>query len=210
MAIYIGVGQRDQVIGYLKRICPCFEYETGKYENVKIGDEKKKYARLTAYKNIDNDQFCDCYCAHMAGCNLIFNLINHKGKIAIRKNSTLGEGSKYEPTQKTVEINKWKRRDIDTNKGKKRAKPYLKFAHELIHALDDLEGRLDLSDGKRQEEENAVRGSNQIRKELGFNYHRTTHDGQNVPQPTRKYLDESDKFGCKCRRDRRTDRKRQK
>ena len=198
MAICIGVGQSKQVLGYLKNICPCFKYESGSYKKLEIGGEKKKYSKLTTYKNINNKEFCECYCDHRAGCNLIFKLINQDGKIAILKNSELGEGSKYKPNKKTILINKWKRRYIDTNKGKKRGKPYMKFAHELIHTLDDLEGKLDLSDGKLQEEDNAVRGANQIRKELGFNYHRTTHGDRNVPQPTKKYLDVGDKFGCKC------------
>ena len=205
MALYVVSGRQNKIKSWLKKICPCFTYSFAEKERIKVGDETKKYAKLLVSKNVNPKEFCPCYCDHLAGCNLVLDLVLHEESVFINDQAALGVGSNYNPKTKTVEINpNRKHKKIITKREggsvKKRSpKNYTQFAHELIHALDDLNGKLDDTDGHLQEETNSIRGTNQIRKENGVKYHRTHHGDNEIDGPTDPYLDTKDRYNCGCK-----------
>jgi hypothetical protein len=176
---------------------------SGKSEKIKLADDKRKqtWYPLKVKRTVKNAKFCKCYCANRTGCNLIQDIFSHPGILPIKKNTSLGDGSQYQFRKNYMSFNAYKRVNIDTDKGKKRAKAHLQFAHELVHALDDLNGKIPNGptfEQRREFEERAVRGTNQIRQDQGLKYHRTTHSGITVRQPTNTEIDGNDRWNCDC------------
>lgn len=190
----------DEVADALKEICPCYEAEA-----VKAGRRSgKKFYKIKISRPDDADEFCECYCKHRAGCNLIKSLATTDGwNTWIRK--VKGEGSKHNQGRIGWNPNrKWRRRPNGT---KERRPPSVALAHELVHAHSFHSGNrargLDEDTGIENEEINATRGENQIREEMmGDNprvaHPRTDYDGKDIPNPTQKFLDDSDRENCDC------------
>lgn len=198
---------QQDVLRALKRLCPCYTYELGKKVSKKLGGSKDKQSWFPVdIKKPEKEKLCTCYCKNKAGCNLLEDIADSKTDLPItlppkKKRSRKRKGSEYDPKKNKMTYNPEKERKIDTNLGKKKALPEMKFIHELIHALDDFNGKAegDLTDAQaRALEENAVRGTNQIRADKNLGYHRTTHKKKAVPNPTKKVLDEKNRKECEC------------
>ncbi|MCP5071701.1 MAG: hypothetical protein GY947_00190 [Rhodobacteraceae bacterium] len=203
MTLFVKPTIKDRVLKELQKICPCFEYSLGEKKKLKLaGDTKKQsWYRIKVQRSVNNTTFCKCYCKAKVGCNLIQDVVSHKGKLPIRENKELAAGSFYNFRENYLEFNRAKRAEIDTDKGKKRAKSEMQLAHELVHALDDLNKKIPKTpteDQARGFEERAVRATNQIRKEQKLGYHRTSHKGKPVPKPQKKEIDDANRWQCEC------------
>jgi RHS repeat-associated protein len=176
------------VLSALSQICPCFLYTVD-----------PKTGLVTASTNGTYELFCRCYCNHLAGCNLIFDLITSTPVTRIRSERGQ-EIDEYKPESgRALWDRKWKP-PVQTEEGTELAPPHLGLAHELIHARHLESTRKPLGAAEARIEEDAtVRGENQIRRSehppLPF---RTEHKGRRVPNHRNPNLDTADRFACGC------------
>lgn len=138
-------------IAAFEEICPCVHiWREGR--EVKISRDRK--GRTPKAKD-----FCKCYCANIAGCNLLL-------KLAEPDSETLLFGSKSGNRHNDGRIgwNKGKLKGGKREDGGKYRRQSLGLAHELIHAYHVVIGTY--SKNRLEEEFNTVRGENQIRLEM--------------------------------------------
>lgn len=175
---------RRQVASALREICPCFTF------NVAAN------GIVTARQIRGRDEFCKCYCAHRAGCNLISDLINHAQRVTIRRT---GRGNSHNPRRRRVRWNPIRRRGGRNARGDRRRPPSVGLAHELIHAHHTINGNRGQgrTNGIPNEEINTSRGENQIRREMG-EPQRTHYGRRRIPNPGQGNIDASDRHRCGC------------
>ncbi|MGH7502511.1 MAG: hypothetical protein ACREL7_12230 [Longimicrobiales bacterium] len=131
--------------------------------------------------------FCSFYCAHTAGCNLIKDI--RQANVTYRIEVSLGNSQ----TNPNLDIVFWNPdgtlSGID-DEGGKLTLPGVILAHELVHAF------IDISNLPRSEAF-AVRGENQVRKDLGLPL-RLTHSNTPIQDHDKPVLDRKDSERCRC------------
>lgn len=162
----------------LAEICPCYIISIGATGEVQLQSP------------VDRDAFCDCYCDHLAGCNLIFNLSADQAETKIRRSRTSNKHRRLK-----VKWNPTNERGGRNANGTKQRPPSVGLAHELIHAIHTINGTR--GNTKDEEEAQTIRDENQIRDEMGEP--RRTHRGnRRVINPGGGTLDTSDQADCGC------------
>jgi hypothetical protein len=177
---------RQRVVAAFGELCPCFVYTVA-------GD-----GRVAARARAPRDDFCDCYCRHRAGCNLLSDLIADPNTVVIR---TTGRGSRYDTNTRELRWNGTARTRVPTTAGRRGTPPSLVLGHELVHAQHHNSGTLanGTTGGLSNEEINTVRGENQLRAEREPpEPQRLGHSGLQVPNPGLPDLDATDRQGCGC------------
>lgn len=208
-----------EVIDALEEICPCHTYDK---DEVGREDGEKLYRITIESGSPEAEAFCDCYCSHRAGCNLVRDIVtNESWDTSIWKCE--GDGNRHgripngrDTFRSVIDWNpdrKWRRRG---ERGKDRRPASIGLAHELVHAHNNHSGRhmgeeVDEDSGLETEEINATRGENQIRDEYRREFPRKSrrmddprddYDGKEVPNPREPHLDGSDRYDCGCDEDR--------
>ena len=168
---------REKVRKAVASICPCYS---------KISFTA---AGLMQFERPNNhNAFCQCYCKHRAGCNLIDRLSNN---FSTTIGETSADGSSegagnvdWDPNQKTV---------VGMPAGKAGTPPFIVLAHELVHALRDHLNQPNTEQG-------TVRDENQVREETlgGADNIRTTYGGEPIANPRAGALDTTDQQDCAC------------
>jgi len=170
----------------LQAISPCWIYTITPQGQVQIQSPA------------DFEEFCRCFKQHKAGTNLIADLALLPGKTKIEPS---GDGNSYDPEDNVAGFDSDSMQGGVNADGNRDRPPAVGLAHELIHALHDRNGTIDLdgsrTDGILDEEITTVRGENQIRGELGEPM-RTQYGGNDVPNHTDDSLDESNRYDCPC------------
>ncbi len=173
---------KEEALGALMAISPCYLYE--------LVD-----CQVLLQTPIDTVQFCECYCDHLAGTNLICDLALSTQLTTIRR--TFGGNSHRAGS---VRFNPKRMRGGEDCDGNRERPPKIGLAHELIHAKHwhcGTHAGAAVTGGIRDEEINTVRGENQIRAECG-QVQRKKYGDRNVPMPGMENIDGSDRIGCNC------------
>jgi hypothetical protein len=173
---------KRSVLAALQAISPCYIIE--------IGND----CRVTLTSPADFEAFCECYCQHMAGTNLIEDLALGDGTTAIEE--TAG-GNRH--NRGTVSWNPDSTQGGLNADGNRNRPPKIGLAHEMIHAKHTHCGTRGAGEmgGISNEEINTSRGENQIRGECG--QPKRTHYGANeIPNNCDENLDDSNRFDCRC------------
>lgn len=153
---------RDDFTDALKELCPCFDWF---FQNDQIfrdwPDDRKR------------SELCDCVEEYDVGCNLVDELMVHDDTLRV---VNTGNGNSADPSPSDgpppdIDV-KWNPDDKKGGKhsgGNRNRPPSVGLAHELIHALHELDDELPRTGSgsidKSQEEVNTTRGENQIRQE---------------------------------------------
>jgi RHS repeat-associated protein len=205
-----GASDLDNVEQAIQEICPCLiisvDRRTG---SITTRDPRGPPPGRARPPRLSREQrnFCECYCANRAGCNLLWTL--HTSGDTVIYEGELGEGNRHNTGRVT-----WNRGDMKGGRresGGTRRPPSVGLAHELIHAYHRATNTRGAN--REQEEFNTVRGENQIRSEM----QRRTNPGSEryrrldprvtytfdtgevpVPNPEGRDIDETDRFGCCC------------
>ena len=169
----------EAVRAALSKICPCYM--------ISLGTDG---AVLLQSPVDDREAFCECYCEHLAGCNLVESLSSNPAETKIRRSRT---GNRH--IRLKVKWNPTLDRGGKNAEGSKRRPPSVGLAHELIHALHTINGTRGTT--KDAEEAQTARDENQIRDEL--DEPQRTHRGRRrVINPGGGTLDTTDRADCGC------------
>lgn len=153
---------RDDFTDALKELCPCFDWYFQDDQVFRDWPDDRERSEL-----------CDCVEEYDVGCNLVDELMVHDNTLRV---VDTGNGNKADPSpggdqEVDVEWNPDKQKGGENSGGDRKRPPSVGLAHELIHALHDLDEEFPRTGGgsidKSQEEVNTTRGENQIREEQG-------------------------------------------
>ncbi|WP_299041321.1 M91 family zinc metallopeptidase [uncultured Tateyamaria sp.] len=176
---------RASTLQALQTICPCFLYSLSDDGEVLLQSPQ------------DHASFCRCYCAHLAGCNLMADLTSDANTVTIQR----GRRGLYDPRRRRVRWNPRAQPRTRTTNGRQRTPPDIVLGHELIHAHHHNSGTLaqGRTNGILNEEINTVRGENQLRADKTPPVPQRTHYGRRrVPNPGTHDLDTTDRYDCNC------------
>ena len=178
---------RNATLNALALICPCYSFPST--------DNPVNGATHVTFQDFQVGPDCCCYCGRRAGCNLVADLANSTGTTQIQVSAwsnTFANGIvNWANLRATGPLN---------SRGDFLRPPSVALARALVEALDHQNGTVATGDtaGIPNDKLNAVRGENQIRLEMGEPI-RVRWRGIVVPNPTRRYLDNSARLGdCNC------------
>lgn len=170
---------REQVRAALAELCPCYIITITSDGEVTLQSPVA-----------DRPGFCKCYCAHIAGCNLVQGLSADPKKTRIKRT---GGGNRHR--NGTVSWNPEGEKGGRDEHGDRERPPSTGLAHELIHAQHTHGGSRGQS--QDEEEDQTTRDENQIRREKGEPM-RTHYGRRRVANPSSGRLDTRDRAECGC------------
>lgn len=181
---------KSDVLDMLHDISPCYLYS---YDSA---------CHLLLQSIFPMQAFCECYCDHLAGTNLVCDLGLGSRKIKIKKSNWKSRFVRTGTNTATIYIKPGEKIRGGANCKEKVSVPNkISLAHEMAHAKHWSENNLKTTkniDGKTPDEEIlTVRAENQIRSECGMSS-RECYGRNSVPNPNAKNLDETDRSGCNC------------